>query len=245
MKDINYIVATRIKPNTKCGAVTQSQVMAADKLGVRPKSGALRWGLSLPMAGLVTIALGLTMASLIAVEFVPQDKFEPLRAVINPVVVDIDDVAPIEPPEQFEEIEVPPPTPEIGVTEADQVIIALIPTKVVDFDFDLNDLNISRTSSINIDTPYQPLLRIPPIMPSRAQKSGHCNVRFDVSPQGQPFNIVTTYCTEKLFAGPTIKSVEKWKFRPKTEDGQRITVKGVNNKVRYRLNDEQGRIIPE
>ena len=36
------------------------------------------------------------------------------------------------------------------------------------------------------DRDPQPLVRIPPIMPTRAEKSGHCRIRFDVIPEERP-----------------------------------------------------------
>jgi len=88
-------------------------------------------------------------------------------------------------------------------------------------------------------------VRIPPIMPPRAEKSGHCKVRFDVSPEGQPFNVVTTFCTQSVFKRPSTKSVQKWKYNPKIVDGRATARKGVETKITFRLADERGNIIPE
>ena len=95
------------------------------------------------------------------------------------------------------------------------------------------------------DREVQPLVRIAPIMPPRAEKSGHCRVRFDVSAEGTPYNVQATYCTQSLFERATIKSVQKWKYNPKMVGGRPVAMTGVVNKVSYRLTDESGRPIPE
>ena len=103
-----------------------------------------------------------------------------------------------------------------------------------------DDFNIKVT-----DRDAQPLVRIPPIVPPRARWSGHCNLKFDVSPQGQTFNISTTSCTENLFERPSIQSVQKWKYNPKIVDGKPISRTGVQTKISFKLRDERGNILPE
>lgn len=95
------------------------------------------------------------------------------------------------------------------------------------------------------DRDVQPLVRIPPGMPPRAEKSGHCRLRFDVSPEGSPINVVATHCTESIFENASVKSVQKWKYNPKIVNGLPVTRRGVENKVSFRLKDEYGNIIPE
>ncbi len=95
------------------------------------------------------------------------------------------------------------------------------------------------------DRDAQPLVRIPPTMPTRAERSGHCRLRFDVAPSGAPFNVMATHCSEKLFERDSIKSVQKWKYIPKIVDGQAVGRSGVETKVTFRLVDEYGNIVPE
>jgi len=82
-------------------------------------------------------------------------------------------------------------------------------------------------------------------MPPRAEKSGHCTVRFDVSPEGSPFNVTAPYCTQSLFKRASVKSVEKWKYNPKIVDGRSVARSGVESKITFRLSDERGKLIPE
>jgi len=205
----------------------------------------VRWGLSIPMAAIITLGLAVTMTALIAVEFVPQEKNQPLQASINPVVEDIKPDTRIEAPKLMKDIEMPPPPPTTGSTEATSVIVEPVTVENVELDFDFKKSKILQNVTLNIDSDYQPILRVPPAMPRRADRSGHCNVRFDVSPQGHPFNIEAIYCSQTLFSRNTVKSVAKWKFRPKMQNGQPVTVKGVENTVLFQLTDERGNIIPE
>ena len=96
-----------------------------------------------------------------------------------------------------------------------------------------------------IDGDAEVCLRTPPIMPAEAQKSGHCNVEFDVSKEGRPSNIQTTYCTEELFSAASKQSVSWWFYHPKVERGTSVERKRVSNKITFRLTDEDGQVIPE
>jgi len=89
------------------------------------------------------------------------------------------------------------------------------------------------------------LLRMKPVMPPRAEKSGHCRVRFDVTPDGQPFNVNAHYCTQSVFKRATIKSVERWKYQPKIAAGLPVSRHGVEAKITFKLADDAGRLIPE
>ena len=97
------------------------------------------------------------------------------------------------------------------------------------------------------DRDAQPLVRIPPIFPPRflqGDNSGYCKVRFDVSPEGQPFNVVTTRCTSRMLESATKKSVQKWKYNPKIVDGRPTSRSGVESTIRFDLQDERGRKLP-
>lgn len=202
----------------------------------------------LPSAGLaiaMTTAIGLFMVAMVATEFQPQDKHETLNYEINPVVVDIDPPHDRIPPVLIQRVETPPPPPVIAREEAAQPRekLTTVDGRIPVFDPPKLDHNVFVITVSDRDA--QPLVRIPPIMPPRAEKSGHCRVRFDVSPEGAPFNVVATYCTQKLFERASTKSVQKWKYNPKIVDGRSVSRSGVESKISFRLTDERGKIIPE
>ena len=95
------------------------------------------------------------------------------------------------------------------------------------------------------DADAQPLVRIPPMLPAGAETSGHCNVKFNISPDGIPYDVKIVSCSDDVFARNTVKSVEKWKYRVKIIDGQAAGRRNVEAKIRYELRDENGNVIPE
>ncbi|MEN9017973.1 MAG: energy transducer TonB [Hellea sp.] len=205
----------------------------------------IRWILGFPVAALVTIGLFILMMTLIAEEFKPQEKLATASFDINPTVEDIKVIKRDTKVKQVKKVVTPPPPPTIERQQAakPQERIASLEGAIPDFEAPKIDRKNFKIAVSDRDA--QPLVRIPPIMPPRAEKSGHCRVKFDVSPEGAPFNVTTTFCTQRLFERATIKSVQRWKYNPKIVDGRAVARNGVENKVTYRLTDERGRIIPE
>ena len=205
----------------------------------------IRWILGFPVAALVTVGLFVLMMTLIAEEFKPQEKLATASFDINPTVEDIKVIKRDTKVKQVKKVVTPPPPPTIERQQAakPQERIASLEGAIPDFEAPKIDRKNFKIAVSDRDA--QPLVRIPPIMPPRAEKSGHCRVKFDVSPEGAPFNVMTTFCTQRLFERATVKSVQKWKYNPKVVDGRAVARNGVENKVTYRLTDERGQIIPE
>ena len=205
----------------------------------------IRWVLFIPVAAFVTISLFVLMMTLIAEEFKPQDKLENASFEINPKVEDIKVIQREVKVDKVKKVVTPPPPPTIERAKADKPTERIASLEGAIPTFEAPKIDRGNFKIAVSDRDAQPLVRIPPIMPTRAEKSGHCLVKFDVSPEGAPFNVVTTFCTQRLFERSTIKSVQKWKFNPKIQDGRAVSRSGVENKVTYRLTDERGKIIPE
>ena len=206
--------------------------------------GSLRWLAIIP-AAIVTVGLFILMMVLISEEFKPQDKLDLQDFEINPKVEDVKVLERETKVTEIKKIETPPPPPQIERAKSDRPSepVARVEGKIPEFEAPkLDRSNFEITVS---DRDAQPLVRIPPQMPPRAEKSGHCRVKFNVSPEGQPFDVVTTYCTEKLFERPSIRSVQKWKYNPKIQDGRPVGRSGVESKITFKLADERGNIIPE
>jgi len=87
------------------------------------------------------------------------------------------------------------------------------------------------------DRDAQPIVRIPPIVPPSATVSGYCNVRFNVTIDGTPFDIKSTSCTDYIFELAAIESVQKWKFNPKIRDGRAMERSGVETRVKFFIAD--------
>lgn len=205
----------------------------------------IRWVLGIPVAAFITIGLFVLMMTLIAEEFKPQEKLASASFEINPTVEDIKVIKRETKVQKVKKVVTPPPPPTIERQQAakPQERIASLEGAIPEFEAPKIDRQNFKIQVSDRDA--QPLVRIPPIMPPRAEKSGHCRVRFDVSPEGAPFNVTATYCTQKLFERATIKSVQKWKYNPKVVDGRSVSRSGVESKISFRLTDERGKTIPE
>lgn len=206
--------------------------------------GFLRW-LAIVPAAIVTVVLFVLMMSLISEEFKPQDKLDLQAFEINPKVEDVKLLERETKITEIKKIETPPPPPQIERQKADMPSEPIASLEGAVPEFEAPEIDRSQFQITVSDRDAQPLVRIPPIMPPRAEKSGHCRVKFSVSPEGQPFDVVATYCTERLFERPTIRSVQKWKYNPKIQDGRPVGRVGVESKITFRLADERGNIIPE
>jgi protein TonB len=91
------------------------------------------------------------------------------------------------------------------------------------------------------------LVRIPPVFPNRflqGDYSGYCRVTFDVSPEGQPFNVSAQLCTNDQLKAPTLKSVQRWKYAPKIQNGRPVSRSGLETTIRFDLNDDRGQRLP-
>ncbi len=205
----------------------------------------LRWLIFAPLAGVVTFYLFTLMTALISGEFEAGERFETPSFDINPVAEDIKVVKRETKIQKVKKVITPPPPPQIERQQAAKPTEAIASIEGAIPEFEAPKIDRQNFKIQVSDRDAQPLVRIPPIMPPRAEKSGHCRVKFDVSPEGAPFNVIATYCTQSLFERASIKSVQKWKYNPKIVDGRSVSRSGVETKITFRLADERGNIIPE
>ena len=203
-----------------------------------------RFTLTIPLAALATAGLFLGMKALITGDFKPQEKIVATQFEINPVVEDIAVLENRRKIEEYQKVETPPAPPiikrTIGQLPSEPIVEpegrpVLKPTLV-----DITSLDLGA-----IDKHEQPILRHTPNMPIRAEKSGHCKVKFDVTPEGSTVNVQATFCTDSIFKRATIRAVQRWKYNPKVHNGAAVTRYDLVNKVSFRLSDERGNIIPE
>lgn len=209
------------------------------------RSKLIRLGFGLPIAGGVTLGLGLTMAALIATEFTPVDKVASVDLAINPVPEDLKKLEERTKPEPLKVIEIPPAPPTISTLKATRIFHTPVADPQVNNIFKPVIFALPRAQLVQANRNPDPLLRIPPAMPTKADRSGHCDVRLNVDATGSPYQVVATYCTQDIFERPTVKAVAKWKYRPRIVDGRAVAMEGITNRVSFRLTDNRGAIIPE
>ena len=210
-------------------------------------TNAIRWIVFTPLAAVFTVLLFLAMRALISKDFVPQDKSETASFEINPKVDDIKVIERETKIDKVKKVNTPPPPPQIERAKADKPTEKIASIEGAIPEFEAPKIDAQNFTIAVSDRDAQPLVRIPPVFPPRfaqGDNSGYCKVRFDVSPEGQPFNIQTTICTSKLLERATVKNVQKWKYNPKIVDGRSVSRSGVETKIRFDLQDERGRVLP-
>lgn len=208
-------------------------------------NGIVRWIGGIVLAAFVTFFLFTVMRILIKGEFKLEEKQEKLSFEVNAKIEEVKVTRKDVKVAKVRRVTTPPPPPMIERQQASQPTVAIASLEGAIPDFETPKLDRQSFNIAVSDRDAQPLVRIPPIMPPRAEKSGHCKVRFDVSPQGAPFNVVATYCSGSVFKRSSIKSVQKWKYNPKMLDGRAVSRKGVESQITFRLTDERGNILPE
>ncbi len=196
-------------------------------------------------AAVVTFGLGLSMMRMIAVEFTAQDKQAAQTYDINPQVDEPPVITRVTLPDPFREVEPPPPLTPFDVTSADlprepqpRPLPDPTPKEFKDF-LDPQMIDVAIT-----DKDAQPIFQSPPIMPPRAERSGYCDMRLNVSPEGETFSIEVISCTDNVFRRASIKSAQKWRYAPKIKDGIAVTRTGVETRIRFDLLDARGERIP-
>ncbi len=208
-------------------------------------SGLIRWIFGIVLAAAVTFFLFTLMRVLIKGEFKLEEKQEKMSFEVNAKIEEVKVTRKDVKVSKVRRVVTPPPPPMIERQQASQPNVPIASLEGAIPEFETPKLDRQNFKIAVSDRDAQPLVRIPPIMPPRAEKSGHCKVRFDVSPQGAPFNVIATYCTGSVFKRSSVKSVQKWKYNPKIVDGRSVARKGVESQITFRLTDERGKMIPE
>lgn len=195
--------------------------------------------IGIPLAAVVAVILFLIMRALIAIGDVSLDEErEALRIDIRPQVEEIVAQTRDMTPDRVQEVEPPPPPPEIRKQASVLPTEALVNIGGQIPEFEQPDLNRGDISFNVSDRDAQPMVRIPPTYPPRAAEQGlegNCVMNFDVSPDGQPFNIRAISCTSSQFESTSIRAVERWKYQPKIVDGAPVARTGVQTTIEYQL----------
>ncbi|MEZ5891968.1 MAG: TonB family protein [Parvularculaceae bacterium] len=106
------------------------------------------------------------------------------------------------------------------------------------------DMEVTLTFILNSETladdfDARPRVRVPPQYPAKcmrgADDSESVLVRFDVDELGETRNIEIVESTNKCLNASAIASVERWKYMPKTVEGQAVVRRGVETVLRFQL----------
>ncbi len=97
--------------------------------------------------------------------------------------------------------------------------------------------------SEKVDQGAKPCLRTPPHLPPKIRKSGHCFVSLDVNARGKPQNVKIKSCTDKVLEANSLNAVKEWYYTPKVQNGVAVVQTGLEEKIRYRLDNGKGKVL--
>ncbi|MFY0637019.1 energy transducer TonB [Maricaulis maris] len=202
----------------------------------------IRLVIGVPVAAIITVFLFVLMQRLISVdEVIQEESVEDRQFSINDEVAEVEARRRDTTIDDVQQVDPPPPPPQIERQRAEQPSegLATVMGAIPDFEaprLDSNNVNFSVS-----DRDAQPLVRIQPQYPLRAQErgiEGSCWVRFDVTPDGTPTNIDIFRCDSSFFERESIRAVERWRYNPKVENGIPVSRTGVETRFDFVFGDD-------
>jgi len=140
-------------------------------------------------------------------------------------------------PERPPEVESPPPDIDIPQTQS------LRPgASSVNFGASVdNSIDIGSGFGGGMDGEYLPIVKVAPVYPRRAAErgiEGEVVVEFTVTELGTVENpVVVEAIPPGYFERAAINAAKKFKYKPKTVNGEAIAVSGVRNRITFKLAD--------
>lgn len=201
----------------------------------------LRMLFVLPQAVFVTLLLLILMVSLIEFSdksldkskriklpdiYMPEEEIEIQRLIEKPERPEVDETPPPEiPKQQFDKID--------GNSAVGQIAApGKIKTRL--------DLNIGEKLQVT-DGEYLPIVKIAPQYPRRALDKnieGYVIVEYTVTRQGTVKDpVVIEANPESIFNEAAIKSVLRYKYKPRVVNGEPVEVAGVRTKINFELEE--------
>ncbi len=92
-------------------------------------------------------------------------------------------------------------------------------------------------------TPAEPIQRTPPSYPGRALSQGRegwAKVSFIISEEGEVIEPMIEDSSHGDFDAPTLRAIEKWRYKPATLDGKPVEQSMVQTVIRYQLATSAG-----
>lgn len=135
------------------------------------------------------------------------------------------------PPPDEQPPELPPPSADTDVTMGTPIGAVKV-AEVVD---------IGGVSSFTTDGEYLPIMKVSPIYPRRALArgiEGHVKLEFVVTETGNVRDpVVIEAQPPGIFDRSAIQAALKFKYKPKMVDGKPVAVSGVQNIIRFELEE--------
>jgi protein TonB len=137
-------------------------------------------------------------------------------------------------PERPETAQPPPPPPSTSDI-AEKANVEGVSGALPDF-----NSNVNTGAGVDLgDFNIQPEIRVPPEYPQRAAQrgvEGYVILEFDITPQGEPFNIrVVEEEPQGYFGRAAERAVTRWKYAPKTVNGRQVVREDVRTRLTFNL----------
>lgn len=194
--------------------------------------------LAIPIGAIVALILFLLMRALIAqADASIDDEKEVVKIEINQEVEEVKVQQRDMTPDKVQQVDPPPPPPQISKQKAQQPNESLTNIGGQIPEFETPDIGRGDVNFNVSDRDAQPLVRVAITYPPRAAErglEGYCDMVFDVTPEGGPFNIRAN-CNNSVFERTSIRTVEQWKYAPKIVDGVPVSRSGVNTRLTYQM----------
>lgn len=203
----------------------------------------LRYGITFLLAGLVTFGLFFTMQALItmqgggadeivrggSIEFVRLKRESDTQSRKRKL------------PQKQEQKSKPPPPPDLNMAKAQRPgssdVAISIPSMSADFDM-AGGINLGAAPA---DTEATPILRVPPVYPARAQErgiEGWVVVEFTITQTGAVKDpVVIDAEPSSIFNRAALRSIRKWKYKPKVVDGVPQERPGIQQRIAFELDE--------
>lgn len=200
---------------------------------------AVRWLMSVAMAGLVTLGLFYFMQALIATGGELDTRSNVIRivdATMPEIVMEV--IREVERPEPLQEVNEPPPTPPDRNIDMDNGANLNIARENVDIDI---GLDIGAAGLGVTDGEMLPLVNIQPTYPTRAAQrgiEGWCQVAFTVTETGGVRDVQVVDAEPRgMFDSASVRAAERFRFQPRVVNGVAVEVPNVQYVFRFQLEE--------
>lgn len=140
-------------------------------------------------------------------------------------------------PDAPEEVKAPPPPPRIQAAASEQPEEGLASILGALPEIQPDAVASDDISFVVADRDVQPLVRIPPNYPIRAQEQGlegSCDMTFDVLPDGSIDEAtIAATCTSSVFAREASRAIARYKYAPKIVNGEAVVQRGLRQTIEF------------
>ncbi|MEM1037139.1 MAG: TonB family protein [Pseudomonadota bacterium] len=202
------------------------------------RSRASRFVLSAVPATILTVGLFIGMKMMLDDGVLPPAQSEPQR------------VTKIAIPEKQTELKIrrkkpvrseaavtPPPMAKLSIMKSDIVLEPVDLKGAAPTEVNPTRLAVFRPEPIAMDRPAEPLRPPVPDYPIRALDrgiEGACDVHFDLTPKGKPFNVKAN-CTDRVFVSAAERAVKRSEFMPSIKDGTPVERRNVVYPLQFKI----------